>query len=278
MEEPAQTQLLKTLGDLGEKELKYFKWYLQKPQLLGGLPVIPKTDLQTADNTETVNLMISKYKFEDALEVTKKILEKVKTQTSKFSQVVVKQGKEEALTKCQHELKAKLNKRFLHLLEGIAEEEDPTLLNQIYTELWITEGQTTEVNEEHEAKVKKAKLSSCNLTERSCKALSSVLSFQLSSLRHLDLSNNDLKDAGVKALFAELANPPCKLETLSLSGCLMTDEGCDFLASFLTSHPTHLRELDLSYNYIGDSGEKLLNQLRLESMRVEPAGVRWLRP
>ncbi|XP_076735465.1 NLR family CARD domain-containing protein 3 [Maylandia zebra] len=814
MVEPAQTQLLKTLGDLGEKELKYFKWYLQKPQLLGGLPVIPKTDLQTADNTETVNLMISKYKFEDALEVTKKILEKVKTQTSKFSQVVVKQGKEEALTKCQHELKAKLNKRFLHLLEGIAEEEDPTLLNQIYTELWITEGETTEVNEEHEvrqietasrkpdrpettirqedifkaspgreepirtvltmglagigktvltqkytldwaedkanqdiqfifpftfrelnvvkeekfslvglvhhfftetkeagicsfedfqvvfifdgldecrlpldfhettiltdprkstsvdvllinlirgkllpsaclwittrpaaanqippdcvhmvtevrgftetkkeeylrkrfrdeeqasriishiktsrslhimchipvfcwitatvledvletreggqlpktltemyihflvvqAKVKKAKydggaetdphwspeywgmieslgklafdqlqkgnlifyesdltecgidiraasvysgvftqifkeerglyqdkvfcfihlsvqeflaalhvhltfinsglnlleeqqttsrkpeiresaekyfyqsavdkalqssnghldlflrfllslslqtnqdlleglltqtrscsqtsketvqymkkklsenlsteksinlfhclnelkdisvaeeiqlslrsgslstdklspaqwsalvfillsseedldvfdlkkysaseeallrllpvvkaskkalLSSCNLTERSCKALSSVLSFQLSSLRHLDLSNNDLKDAGVKALFAELANPPCKLETLSLSGCLMTDEGCDFLASFLTSHPTHLRELDLSYNYIGDSGEKLLNQLRLESMRVEPAGVRWLTP
>uniref|UniRef100_A0A3P9DT42 NACHT LRR and PYD domain-containing protein n=1 Tax=Maylandia zebra TaxID=106582 RepID=A0A3P9DT42_9CICH len=58
------------------------------------------------------------------------------------------------------------------------------------------------------------RLSSCNLTERSCKALFSVLSFQLSSLRHLDLSNNDLKDAGVKALFAELANPPCKLETL----------------------------------------------------------------
>ncbi|MED6272736.1 hypothetical protein CHARACLAT_033539, partial [Characodon lateralis] len=40
-------------------------------------------------------------------------------------------------------------------------------------------------------------LSGCNLTERSCEALSSVLSSQTSCVKELDLSNNDLKDSGV---------------------------------------------------------------------------------
>ncbi|XP_044043417.1 NACHT, LRR and PYD domains-containing protein 3-like isoform X1 [Siniperca chuatsi] len=61
---------------------------------------------------------------------------------------------------------------------------------------------------------KKALLSGCNLSKRSCEALSSVLSSQSSSLRELDLSNNDLQDSGVKLLTAGLKSPHCKLETL----------------------------------------------------------------
>uniref|UniRef100_A0A668RFV9 B30.2/SPRY domain-containing protein n=1 Tax=Oreochromis aureus TaxID=47969 RepID=A0A668RFV9_OREAU len=51
---------------------------------------------------------------------------------------------------CQNKLKSNLKKKFQCVFEGIAKEGNPTFLNQIYTELYITEGETTEVNQEHE--------------------------------------------------------------------------------------------------------------------------------
>ncbi|XP_019210048.1 protein NLRC3, partial [Oreochromis niloticus] len=128
------------------------------------------------------------------------------------------------------------------------------------------------------------RLSLCDLSERSCEPLASCLSSQTSNLRQLDLSNSNLKDSGLKLLSEGLKSPRCTLETLSLSGCLITEEGCTSLASALRSNPSHLRELDLSYNHSGDSGMRLLSAKlkdpgwRLDTLRVEPAGVRWLRP
>ncbi|XP_036070544.1 NLR family CARD domain-containing protein 3-like isoform X1 [Oryzias melastigma] len=130
----------------------------------------------------------------------------------------------------------------------------------------------------------KALLGYCNLSERSCASLSSVLSSQSSSLRVLDLSNNNLQNSGVKLLSAGLESPHCGLEILSLSGCLITEEGCASLASAVKSNPSHLRVLDLSYNHPGEAGMKLLSaqqedpDWRLETLRVEPAGVQWLTP
>uniref|UniRef100_A0AAQ6ICU8 NACHT domain-containing protein n=1 Tax=Anabas testudineus TaxID=64144 RepID=A0AAQ6ICU8_ANATE len=51
---------------------------------------------------------------------------------------------------CQRELKSNLRKKFQCVFEGIAKAGNPTLLNQIYTELYIIEGGTGEVNDEHE--------------------------------------------------------------------------------------------------------------------------------
>uniref|UniRef100_A0AAZ1X9Z4 NACHT domain-containing protein n=1 Tax=Oreochromis aureus TaxID=47969 RepID=A0AAZ1X9Z4_OREAU len=60
----------------------------------------------------------------------------------------------------------------------------------------------------------KALLSGCNLSDRSCEALSSVLSSQSSRLTELDLGNNNLQDSGLKLLFSAVESPKCTLGIL----------------------------------------------------------------
>uniref|UniRef100_A0A3Q4I037 B30.2/SPRY domain-containing protein n=1 Tax=Neolamprologus brichardi TaxID=32507 RepID=A0A3Q4I037_NEOBR len=121
---------------------------------------------------------------------------------------------------------------------------------------------------------KNALLSSCNLSHRSCEALSSSLKLEDCELRSLDLSNNKLQDSGLKLLLAGFEIPYWKLETLRLSNCNLSKRSCEILSSVLSASYSILRELDLSDNDLKDSGMSILSSgldnphCKLETLRL----------
>ncbi|CAB1412923.1 unnamed protein product [Pleuronectes platessa] len=54
------------------------------------------------------------------------------------------------VAECQRKLRETLKRKFSHLFEGLTDKENQIPLNKIYTELYITEGGSAEVNKEHE--------------------------------------------------------------------------------------------------------------------------------
>uniref|UniRef100_A0A8C2XMB5 Uncharacterized protein n=1 Tax=Cyclopterus lumpus TaxID=8103 RepID=A0A8C2XMB5_CYCLU len=114
------------------------------------------------------------------------------------------------------------------------------------------------------------RLSGCKLSERSCGALSSVLSSQSSSLKDLDLSNNNLQDSGLKLLSAGLESPHCALEHLRSQMKAVSS-----LGSALKANPSSLTKLDLSENQLQDSDLKLLSGF-LESPHCSLETLRWV--
>ncbi|XP_030261551.1 NACHT, LRR and PYD domains-containing protein 3-like isoform X2 [Sparus aurata] len=121
---------------------------------------------------------------------------------------------------------------------------------------------------------KTALLSNCNLTDRCCKPISSVLSWKSSGLEELDLSMNRLQDSGLKRISDGLKSANCKLQSLSLNHTGLTTNCCHEFSSVLSSKSSCLRELDLSNNDLQDLGVKKLSvglkssHCKLETLRL----------
>ncbi|KAM9540302.1 NACHT, LRR and PYD domains-containing protein 3-like isoform 2-T2 [Salvelinus alpinus] len=144
-----QTDLASIFSLLEEKimtfvknELKMFKRILS-PELPEGFES-QKQDKEVVDAEDEQQESSAR---EGALKITLHVLRKMNQK--ELADTLEKYSDELAVI-CQRELKSNLKKKFQYVFEGIAKQGNPTLLNKIYTELYITEGGTGEVNNEHE--------------------------------------------------------------------------------------------------------------------------------
>uniref|UniRef100_A0A3B4CWM5 NACHT domain-containing protein n=1 Tax=Pygocentrus nattereri TaxID=42514 RepID=A0A3B4CWM5_PYGNA len=129
--------------------------------------------------------------------------------------------------------------------------------------------QLSEVLRNRSCRLEKLKLFSCELTAKSCVALSTALKSN-TSLTELDLSKNALRDSGVKQLSAGLRNSHSKLRSLSVAlrqscqmgrkskYCGLTVIGCSSLCGALRSKFSYLSELYLNFNSLRDTGVRFI--------------------
>uniref|UniRef100_A0A3P8NP95 NACHT domain-containing protein n=1 Tax=Astatotilapia calliptera TaxID=8154 RepID=A0A3P8NP95_ASTCA len=166
--------LLGTLKDLGRDDFEKFKWHLKNNGSVEGLPAIPESKLENAERTDIVDLIDPEHKARATMEWFK----------TKHIHVLERPSQSPDLNPIQNlwqDLKTAVHKRCpsnltelelfckeewarisvcrcAKLVEtdpkrlGISTTENPTLLSQIYTELYITGGGTAEVNDEHEVR------------------------------------------------------------------------------------------------------------------------------
>ncbi|XP_044199518.1 NACHT, LRR and PYD domains-containing protein 14-like [Thunnus albacares] len=150
--EKLKEDLWKTLQELKEDEFKNFKWFLKEDDILEGFKGIPVAQLEKAGREETVDLMVHKHQDHGALQLTKKVLEKI-SRKDLVQRLQNSPSGPKAETGLQDvsDYKNSLRMRFQEVTEGI-DEDERTLLNDIYTELYITEGRSEDVNTQHEVR------------------------------------------------------------------------------------------------------------------------------
>nr|XP_023661377.1 protein NLRC3-like [Paramormyrops kingsleyae] len=152
--------LLDYLEELDGEELKKFKWKLSHTKYKELKP-LPRGQVNHLDRTDLADT-ISSYMEVGALEVTLEILknmtlndlaERLKEDLQKCNQAGSELGDiSEKRELMLDRIKCNLKKKFECVFEGKAKEGHPTLLKEIYTELYITEGGTGGVNDEHEVR------------------------------------------------------------------------------------------------------------------------------
>ncbi|XP_062299563.1 NACHT, LRR and PYD domains-containing protein 12-like [Scomber scombrus] len=145
--EKLKEELWKTLQDLKEDEFNDFKWFLNPEG-------IPKADLENAARRDTVDLMVQKHQDHGALQLTKTVLEKIGrndlVQSLQNFQPEPKADSGQQEDSDPH--KITLIRKSQKVNEGTEEPGNETLLNDNYTEVFITERKSEEDNAQHEVK------------------------------------------------------------------------------------------------------------------------------
>ncbi|KAM4731858.1 NACHT, LRR and PYD domains-containing protein 3-like isoform 2-T3 [Anableps anableps] len=148
-----EENLVDVLDDITDDEFTSFKWHLKK-ETWNGMDPIKTIKLQRAERLDIVDLMVQKYQLTGAVMVMVIILKKIDRNdlVKKLSDLIPEAAAEDIVVPCQRDFKESLKKTFQCLREGIAEAGEKTFLNDIYTELYILEGGTGKVNDEHEVR------------------------------------------------------------------------------------------------------------------------------
>ncbi|XP_042249627.1 NACHT, LRR and PYD domains-containing protein 14-like [Thunnus maccoyii] len=148
-----EMDLLNILDDLRDNEFENFKWSL-KYEKVGNIPPIKESQLSKAERRDVVDLMVHKYEFDGAVEVIKSISKKISRNdlVKKLPNIGSGTEADDDLQEVSYIYKISLRRNYQHVTEGTDESGSRPLLNKIYTELYITEGKSEEVNTQHEVR------------------------------------------------------------------------------------------------------------------------------
>ncbi|CAL8312997.1 unnamed protein product [Arctogadus glacialis] len=154
--------LLRTLEDLEEKELRKFHWYLHQEDPFHGFLAVPKSCLERADRESTVDVMVHTYGHQTAVLITGNVLEKMKRNdlaqcllnTHSRQQALLKPSQEpqQLIISYQRIFQSNLQSRYMCVPEGLSKQRDKRHLDDIYTELYVTEGSDMGINCMHEVR------------------------------------------------------------------------------------------------------------------------------
>ncbi|XP_032365382.1 protein NLRC3, partial [Etheostoma spectabile] len=150
-----QEVVLRILQALGAEHFETFNWHLQQEGALNDFPAIPRCKLEKETRLNTVDMMLQTYS-KHIIDVTRIVLVKMNRydlvkKLPRHGEVNTPEG-EEIRAECQKELKSKLDRKFQRVFEGIAKEGDQTVLDQMFTEIYLLKGGAAEVNDEHEVR------------------------------------------------------------------------------------------------------------------------------
>ncbi|KAK7904414.1 hypothetical protein WMY93_017021 [Mugilogobius chulae] len=121
--------------------------WAQNIKAVKNYPHVPRSSLEGASRTETVDILVDTYGEDDAIEVTLDVLTRMKLKyradllKEEYSKVTVSQaqGKDD-LSGIREKLKSTLKKKYQNIYEGNMEEGYSIYLKKIYTELHMIEG------------------------------------------------------------------------------------------------------------------------------------------